>query len=101
MCKVVKAGNFNEDKLKYTGQDIRFTSKGNNLFVYCLNVPDGEIQVKSLGKNSRLNTKKIVRINMLGSDKRIKWHQEDQNLIIRIPAFLPDWKVLGFKIQLQ
>jgi len=100
-AKVIKADNFNEDKLKYTGQDIRFTSKGNELFVYCLNTPDGEIHITSLGRKSELNTKKITGIRMLGSDKKIKWQQDDQNLTIRIPAMLPDWKVLGFKIQLQ
>ena len=100
-AKVVKAGNFNEDKLKYTGQDIRFTSKGNTLYVYCLNTPDGEIQIHSLGRKSPLNTHKIAGIKMLGSDKKIKWQQDDQNLTIRVPALLPDWKVLGFKIQLQ
>ena len=98
---VVKAGNFNEDKIKYSNQDIRFTAKGNNLYTFCLNIPEGDIHIKSLGKNSKLNNRKIVSIKMLGNDEKINWQQDEDELIIKKPAQLPDWKVLGFRILLQ
>jgi alpha-L-fucosidase len=98
---LIKAGNFNEGKVKYTGQDIRFTIKGNNLYAFCLDIPGGDIHIKSLGKNAKLNTRRIVSINMLGSKEQIKWQQDDNTLTIKMPSQLPDWKVLGFKILLQ
>ena len=98
---VVKAGNFNEGKIKYSNQDIRFTAKGNNLYTFCLNIPEGDIHIKSLGKNSKLNNRKIVSITMLGNDEKINWQQDEDELIIKKPAQLPDWKVLGFRILLQ
>ncbi len=97
----IKAGNFNEEKIKYSNQDFRFTTKGNNLFAYCLDVPDGDVQIKSLGKNSQLNTRSILSVKMMGNDEPVKWHQEDKVLIIQKPVQWPAWKVIGFKILLQ
>jgi alpha-L-fucosidase len=99
--QAVTTGNFNEDKMKYSNQDIRFTVKGNNLYSFCLNIPEGDIQIKSLGKSSQLNTKKILSIKMLGSQEQVNWQQNDHALIIKKPAQWPDWKVIGFKILLQ
>lgn len=97
----IKAGNFNEEKVKYTNQDFRFTTKGDNLFAYCLDVPEGDIQIKSLAKNSRLNMRKIVSIKLMGSDEPVKWNQEDNFLTIQKPTQWPAWRVLGYQILLQ
>ncbi|WP_183559613.1 alpha-L-fucosidase [Mucilaginibacter sp. SP1R1] len=98
---VIKAGNFNEGKIKYSDKDIRFTTKGNNLYAFCLDKPQGDLSIKSLGKNGRLNNKKIVSIKMLGSNEAVKWQQDGDALVIKRPAHLPDWKVLGFAIALN
>ena len=101
LSETVKAGNFNEDKIKYTDQDIRFTTKDNQLYAFCLNVPAGDIRIRSLGKDSKLNNKKISSVTMMGSGEKISWQQEGDALIIKKPAHVPGWKVLGFRIQLQ
>jgi alpha-L-fucosidase len=36
----------------------------------------------------------------LGSNETLQWRQEDDALVIKKPAKLPDWKVLGIKIVL-
>jgi alpha-L-fucosidase len=100
-AELVKAGNFNEEKIKYTAADIRFTVKGNKLYAFCLNIPDGDIHIKSLGKKSRLNFKKIASVKMLGSNETIRWHQEDNFFVIQKPVQFPAWKVSGFRILLQ
>jgi alpha-L-fucosidase len=98
---IVKAGSFNEGKLKYTANDIRFTTKGDQLYAFCLNVPDGEIVIKSLGAHSGLNTKKISAIKLLGTDAKLSWKQDDDKLIIQKPTDLPDWKVLCFNVTME
>jgi alpha-L-fucosidase len=98
---VVKAGNFNEDKIKYNSQDIRFTAKGNNLYAFCLNIPEGDIYIRSLSKDSKLNNRKIASVTMMGNDEKIIWQQDADKLVIKKPARLPGWKVLGFNIMLQ
>ncbi len=98
---VIKAENFNEGKIKYTAKDIRFTTKGNSIYGFCLNVPEGDIYIRALGKGSKLNDKKIVSIKLMGSNKPIEWQQNEDALVIKRPAGLPDWNVLGFDIALR
>ena len=98
---VVKTSNFNEDKIKYSSQDIRFTTKGNNLYTFCLNIPEGDIHIKSLGKDSKWMTRKITSVTLLGSDEKLNWVQNGEDLVIKKPTHLPDWSVLGFSILLQ
>jgi alpha-L-fucosidase len=38
---------------------------------------------------------------MLGSDEKLKWKQQDDALIITKPSLLPDWKVVGFRIEFR
>ncbi len=80
---VVKSGNFNEDKLKYTAQDIRFTTKGNTLYAFCLGEPLADIKITSLGKNSKFSEKKIASITLLGSNEKLHWKQESGALVIK------------------
>lgn len=98
---IVKASNFNEDKVKYTANDVRFTTKAGNLYAFCLDIPTKEIVIKSLGKKSKLNEKKIKSVKMFGSDEKIQWKQKADALIITKPANLPSWKVIGFKIEFK
>jgi alpha-L-fucosidase len=98
---VVKAGNFNEERLKYTSADIRFTMKGNHLYAFCLDVPKSGLLIRSLGRNAHFTNKRIASISMLGNGAPLLWHQNDDALVITLPTNLPDWKVLGFNISLQ
>ena len=96
----VKGGNFNEDRIKYTAEDIRFTSNGKKLYAFLLNKPTGDIRIKSLGKSSGINTQKILSVKLLGSKEKIQWQQEADALVIKKPVALPDWQVSGFRIDL-
>jgi len=98
-----KRGHFGglSDETKFTASDIRFTTNGNNLYAFLLDVPLGDIRISSLGKLSKLNTRKIRSVKLLGSNAQLQWHQEDGALVIRKPLKLPDWKVLGIKVELS
>ena len=100
---VVKSGNFNEDKLKYTAQDIRFTTKGNTLYAFCLGEPLADIKITSLGKNSKLLEKKIASITLVGSDEKLHWKQEGGALVIKKTFKLPvaEVPVTAFKIEFK
>ena len=97
----VKAGNFNEDHIKYSADDVRFTTNGNNLYAFLLDVPAGGIRIRSLGKASGLNTRAIREVTLLGSSTKLRWKLSDEALVIEKPTTLPDWKVLGFRIGLE
>ncbi|SEW39939.1 alpha-L-fucosidase [Chitinophaga arvensicola] len=97
----VKAGNFNEGKVKYTAGDVRFTTKGNHLYAYVLDAPEGDIRIRSFGKNSKMPHQKITAIQLLGSAEKVQWKIEDDALVISRPSRMPSWKVVGFKLALK
>jgi alpha-L-fucosidase len=98
-----KKGQFGglSDVRPYQGSDIRFTTKGNNLYAFCLDVPAGDIRVTSLGKSSKVNDKAIKSVKLLGSKQKLQWKQEEDALVITKPADMPAWTVLGLKIELK
>jgi len=86
------------DTRKYQAADIRYTTKGNDLFAFCLNVPDGDIEMQLLGRKSKYLTKSISAVSLLGSKQKLIWEQRDGALVIKKPANYPAWQVTGFKI---
>jgi alpha-L-fucosidase len=89
------------DVRPYQATDIRFTTKGNNLYAFCLDVPTGDIRITSLGKNSKVNDKAVKSVKLLGNTQKLQWKQEDDALVITKPANMPAWTVLGLKIELN
>ena len=98
-----KSGSFNESKIKYTAEDIRFTTKGNVIYAFCLGKSSGKIRITSLGKKTSVNGKAIKSVKMLGSNQIIKWKQSADALVIDPPSKLPVEKVPvpGFKIEFE
>jgi len=95
-----KSGTFGglSDFGSYQSSDVRYTTKGKNLYAFVMSTPVSDIKLTSLGKNSKVSSQKIVSVSMLGSKEQLKWKQEDEALVISKPANLPTWKVHGFKI---
>jgi alpha-L-fucosidase len=89
------------DTRGYQATDIRFTTKGNNLYAFCMETPQGDILIKSLGKSSTINDKKIVNITLLGSKQKLIWKQDDNALVITKPANVLAGGVSGFQIELK
>jgi alpha-L-fucosidase len=90
-------------KIKYTAEDIRFTTKGDVLYAFCLGKSTGKIRITSLGKITSVNGKAIKSVKMLGSNQIIKWKQSADALVIDHPSKLPVEKVPvpGFKIEFE
>jgi alpha-L-fucosidase len=100
---IVKSGSFNEDKLKYSAQDIRFTTKGSDLYAFCLGEPTSDIRIESLGKNSKISSQKIASVTMLGNDAKLSWKQEGSALVIKKAFKMPvaEVPVTAFKIEFK
>ncbi len=98
-----KKGRFGglSDTRGYQSGDFRFTTKANVLYAFDMAIADADINITSLGKNSKYLNKPIVSVTMLGSNQKLKWTQQDNALVITKPASLPAWKVVGYKIQFQ
>ena len=91
----------NESRVKYNAKDIRYTTKGNTLYAFCLGKPTEDIKMISLGKNSEYKVSNIASIKMLGSKEKLQWKQQDDALVITKPATLPKWEVIGFKVEFK
>jgi alpha-L-fucosidase len=94
----VKSGNFNEGKVRYSAKDIRFTSKGNVVYAFTLGVPDEDIKILSLGKDSKFLNKSISSITLLGSNLKLNWSQDQHALVISKPIQAPNNSALCYKI---
>ena len=90
--------NVVKDVRKYQPGDLRFTTKGKTLYAFALERPEGDIHIRALGLKSN-EGKKIASIKLLGSKKKIEWTQTDNEVVIRMPASLPEFKTLVFAIK--
>jgi len=97
-------GHMTEQRTKsiYTPKDIRFTRKGNSLYVIALDWPeDGQLIVESLNANVKISTGRINTVSMLGSDEKIEWERVDDGLTIHFPDKKPCEHAFVFKIELD
>ena len=90
-----------KDVRPYESTDIRFTTKGETLYAFCMGQPAGDVQIAALGKNSKVSSKTVASVKMLGSNEKLKWNQGGDALVISKPAKLPDWQVVAFKIEFK
>ncbi|SFF67889.1 alpha-L-fucosidase [Salegentibacter agarivorans] len=79
----VKKGHHSEgDNKDFTGQDIRFTKKGDKLYAIMMAWPEaGEVNIKSLGSDSEFGKDfEIKNIRLLGSNVKLKFVKNDEGL---------------------
>jgi alpha-L-fucosidase len=96
---VAVEGSFGDQKpVKYTAKDIRFTSKANTVYAFCLDAPvENKIIINSLALKTNPSLK-ITNIELLGSNEKIKWAQKADMLVIQTPKNIPDKEAIGFKL---
>jgi len=86
------------DVRNYQPGDIRFTVKKNLLYAFCMEKPEGEIHIQSLGLKTETG-QKISFVKLLGSNEKIRWKQNDKELIIQKPNQLPDYNTIVFEMK--
>lgn len=96
----MRDGRQGENKKAFTQQDIRFTQKGGDLYVFVLKQPTEDIRIESL-KAGGLLERDIDQLEMMGSNENIRWTRTTDGLLIQLPEELPDALVTGFKLTLK
>lgn len=90
----VKGGAFAED-YRYNAREIRFTTKGEDLYAIALGWPENnELLVKSLATGAGT----IHSVGLLGYDGKVEWEQSPKGLRVKLPA---DRKVSEFSCALK
>jgi len=87
----VSTGHVSEKKDKrFTAEDLRFTAKGDVLYVAGLKWPeDGKVTVKTLAKGGQHYPEEIGSLVMLGSDEEIKFTRDEKGLHVELPKSRP------------
>ena len=60
--------------------------------------PAGEVRIAALGRKSAHETRPVKSVALLGSNAALKWTQQDDALVIALPASLPTGISSSFKI---
>jgi len=90
-----------KDVRPYESADIRFTTKGEILYAFCMQNSKGDIKIASLGKDSKVCGKQVASVKMLGSNEKLKWNQQAGALVIEKPSKSPDWAVVTLKVEFR
>jgi len=84
------------------GSDIRFTKKDQSLYALVLGPIKGEsLLVKSLGTETKISTKGIKNISLLGSKETVYWNRTEKGLSITAPSMNPSDYAIAYKIEIK
>jgi alpha-L-fucosidase len=87
----IAAGNYTDSKPRtFTGQDMRFTTRGETLYATVLAWPENDSAlIKTLASGSELYPQPIARIELLGSSESLTWTRDTAGLRVQLPAQKP------------
>jgi alpha-L-fucosidase len=99
--KQAESEQFNQRTVKsppYGNDEVRFTTKGNILYVFVLNPSEGEIGLPALGLKSQQLPGKIRSVKMMDG-KSVTFKQTDEKLTFSVPAVRPSKYAAVFEIK--
>ena len=86
----VPEGAFTDtNRAAFTAQDIRFTTKGSDLYAVALAWPGETLTIKSLATGSELAPAQIGSVTLLGNDGALAWTRDAEGLKVTMPAEKP------------
>ena len=93
------SGSFADQKKPFTAQDIRFTTKGDILYIITLGTPAANTSIKALGTKAANGT--IAGIELLGNADKVSWLQQADALIIKPSKNYPSENAVAYKISFK
>lgn len=97
--KSVQFNNRTIDSPAYGHDQVRFTTKGDVLYVFVLNPTEGKVEVPALGLESEYSPNQIQTMKLIGSDEEIQFSQTKDDLTINIPARRPNQYAAVFEVK--
>jgi alpha-L-fucosidase len=85
----VNAGQFQGNSVSKLGaKDIRFTRNKANSVIYAIALgwPSEPFVVEALGTSSATDPGKILKVQLLGTDRKVNWKQDPAGLSIQLPS---------------
>jgi alpha-L-fucosidase len=91
--------HFNESqRVDLTGEDIRFTTKGDTLYAFAMGWNPLETRIAALTPSRGLERRNIARVELLGSHEPMLWKLDDDGLHIESPRSWPSEHAVAFRI---
>lgn len=95
----VSEGSFTDtNRNPFTGEDIRFTTKGDTLYAIALAWPGEEAVIKRLSKGSPHSMGEIANVSLLGVGT-VEWSQDESGLRIKLLQQQPGEHAFTFKVE--
>ncbi len=96
--EVIEGSFTDTQRAAFTGQDVRFTTRGESLYATMLGWPGNRAIIRSLGRDAGLYQDEIGRISLLGFPGLLAFERQAGALVIQVPeqAYAPT--PLVFKI---
>lgn len=87
----VSGAGFNEGKTKpFSAADIRFTTKGEAVYAFVMGWPgNGKVTIASMRSGGPHLARRISRVELLGSGRKLDFRQTGQGLEVHLPADKP------------
>ena len=87
-------------KLKYSADDVRYTTKGDNVYAVTLGVPraGSKITFKGFEKNKNTKNLKVNDVKVLGTNHSVSWDHTPEGLVVEVPPVSGDMAMV-FKIE--
>lgn len=95
----IDINGFNEVARAYTNKDIRFTVKGDSLYITVLAWPEKKVLIQSLRNYPGFRSEEIKRITMLGDGRTLDWKMTGEGLTIQTPDKKPCKYAYVFKVE--
>ncbi len=96
-----KWGGFNEaNRHDLSADDVRFTTKGTDIYAFVMGWPHPSVLLKPLGINSPQQPGKIHNVELLGHQGKLRWKQDGSGLKVEMPAEKPCSHAIALKIAL-
>jgi alpha-L-fucosidase len=95
----LKGGSFTDGEARpvFTKDDMRFTKKGDNLYVTVLVAAGGPVLVRSLATGMTLESRDIAAVSLLGGGE-LKWSRDESGLRTELPEVLPSRHAVCLKV---
>ena len=89
-------------KIKYSAEDIRYTTKENVIYAHFLGWPEEDkVLLTAFGKDALPQPLNIARLSLMGSDEEISWELLKSGLSLEVPRGKTNEMAPVFKIELK
>jgi len=84
--------------LAYTGEDIRFTTKGDVIYAILLGWPGQKAVIKALAAQPGVTVAKDATVRLLGVDRDLEWSHHKDGLTVQMPGKKPTEHAFALRI---